>query len=332
LPIALPTGLPARAILAAEGIDLLAGDDLRRRGERPLRICLVNLMPNKIATETQLCRLLGGTPIPVAVTLCVPDSYRSKTGPAGHLDRFYRPWSRIRDETFDGLIVTGAPIETLPFEEVTYWSELCAIFDWAKARIASSYYICWAAQAALYHFHAVPKHPLPAKAFGVFHQRVAAAESGLLAGLGDEFPVAVSRHTEVRAADLPDRAGVTLLAASAEAGLCLVEDRANRTVCMFNHVEYDAWTLAEEYMRDRRAGQPIAIPRNYFPDDDPERAPANIWRPYGHRLFANWLAEIARTAGTRATGEPFESNAGGGSALRTTRCAIDYAALPTSFG
>jgi homoserine O-succinyltransferase/O-acetyltransferase len=308
-------GLPARSTLAAEGIELLTDDDLYRRGGRPLRICLVNLMPNKIATETQICRLLGATPIPVAVTLCLPDSYRSKTMP-DHIAAFYQPWSRIRDEPFDGLIVTGAPIETLPFEEVTYWAELLAIFEWAKARIASSYLICWAAQAALYHFHGVPKHPLPAKMFGVFRQRVAQAESRLLRGFGDEFPAAVSRHTEVRAADLPEQAGLTLLAASAEAGLCLIEDRANRTVCMFNHLEYDSGTLGEEFRRDRAAGESIAIPCNYYPDDDPERAPVNVWRPYGHLLFGNWLAEIQRTAWTRVPDDAADPMERGGSALR----------------
>ncbi|HZF34898.1 MAG TPA: homoserine O-succinyltransferase, partial [Candidatus Angelobacter sp.] len=200
MSIALPIGLPARSTLAAEGIEILTGDDLRRRGDRPLRICLVNLMPDKIATETQIARLLGATSIPVALTLCVPDSYRSKTAPKSHIATFYSSWSQIRDERFDGLVVTGAPVETLPFEDVTYWTDLRAIFDRAKARIPSSLYICWAAQAALYHFHAVPKHPLPAKIFGVYRQRVANAESRLLRGFGAEFPVPVSRHTEVRAA------------------------------------------------------------------------------------------------------------------------------------
>jgi homoserine O-succinyltransferase len=304
LSIALPSRLPARTTLAAEGIEILAGDELDRRGRRPLRICLVNLMPNKIATETQICRLLGATPLPVAVTLCVPDSYRSKTAPESHVATFYRPWSRIRDEPFDGLVVTGAPIETLPFEEVTYWRELCALFDWAKARVASGLYICWAGQAALYHFHGVPKHPLPAKIFGVYRQRAASADSRLLRGFGEEFPVPVSRHTEVRAVDLPRQAGLTLLAESPEAGLCLIEDRANRAVCMFNHLEYDAGTLGEEFRRDQQAGKPIDMPHNYFPGDDPERAPVNVWRHYGHLLWANWLGGIYRTPWPRAVDDP----------------------------
>ena len=304
MSIALPIGLPARTTLAAEGIEILAGDELDRRGRRPLRICLVNLMPNKIATETQICRLLGATSLPVAVTLCVPDSYRSKTAPESHVATFYRPWSRIRDEPFDGVVVTGAPIETLPFEEVTYWRELCALFDWAKARVASGLYICWAGQAALYHFHGVPKHPLPGKIFGVYRQRVAGADSRLLRGFGEEFPVPVSRHTEVRAADLPRQAGLTLLAGSSEAGLCLIEDRANRAVCMFNHLEYDAGTLGDEFRRDQQAGKPIDIPRNYFPGDNAERAPVNVWRHYGHLLWSNWLGEIYRTPAARGAEQP----------------------------
>lgn len=294
MPISLPTGLPAGQALAAEGIEVLTGDE--RHGERghPLRICLVNLMPNKTATETQICRLLAASSIPVAVTLCVPDSYRSKTTPESHIATFYQRWSQIRDEGFDGLIVTGAPIETLPFEAVSYWPDLTAMIDWARARIASSLYICWAAQAALYHVHGVPKHPCPAKISGVFRQRVVNAGSRLLRGLGDEFPAPVSRHTEVRAADLPTLAGLTVLAESIDAGLCLVEDRENRAIYMFNHLEYDAGTLRDEFLRDRLAGKCVDVPSNYFPGDDPARPPPNIWRPSANVLFGNWLGEIQR--------------------------------------
>ena len=304
MSIALPIGLPARSTLAAEGVEVLTADELHRRGGRPLRICLVNLMPNKVVTETQICRLLGATTIPVALTLCLPDSYRSKTTPASYIASFYRPWRQLRDERFDGLVVTGAPIETLPFEEVTYWPDLLAILDWAKARIASSLYICWAAQAALQHFHAVPKHPLPAKLSGVFRQRVASAESRLLGGLGAEFPAPVSRYTEVRAADLPARAGLTVLADSPETGLCLIEDRDNRALCMFNHLEYDADTLRQEFLRDRLAGKPAAVPANYFPGDDPARSAMNVWRPAARLLFGNWLGEIQRTVWPHANDEP----------------------------
>jgi homoserine O-succinyltransferase len=290
--------------LAAERVEVLTKDDLRRRPGRPLRICLVNLMPNKIVTEAQFCRLLGGTSIAVDATLCVPDSYRSKTTPAAHLAAFYQPWSAIRHEAFDGLVVTGAPIETLPFEDVTYWSNLRALFDWAKANIANSLYICWAAQAALHHFHAVPKHSLRAKLSGIYLHRAARSDSDLLKGFAENFPVPVSRHTAVRAADLPDGAGLTILADSADAGLCLVEDRGNRAVYMFNHLEYDAPTLRDEFLRDRSAGRPAGIPVNYFPEDDPARTPENVWRPFAHLLFRNWLGEVQRTASAREIGKP----------------------------
>jgi homoserine O-succinyltransferase len=298
MPIALPRGLPAWRTLVGEGIDVCRADDLHRPGGRPLRICLVNLMPTKVVTETQIARLLGATPTPVELVLCLPDSYRSKTAPAEHIAAFYRRWRELRDESFDGLVVTGAPVETLPFEAVNYWSELCAIFDWAHDRDIHSLHICWAAQAALRHFHGVPKHRLPEKMFGVFAHRAQSADARLLRGFGAEFPVPVSRHTEIRAADLPAQAGLTVLAASAEAGLCLIEDRAHRAVFMFNHLEYDAGTLAEEFMRDLAAGKAIGVPENYFPDDDPGRPPVNRWRPYGRLLFANWLGEIDRARKT----------------------------------
>ncbi|MGH9896842.1 MAG: homoserine O-acetyltransferase/O-succinyltransferase family protein, partial [bacterium] len=236
--------------------------------------------------------------------MCVPDSYRSKTTTADHIASFYRPWSHIRDRHFDGLVVTGAPVETLPFEEVIYWSDLRAVFDWARSRTINSFYICWAAQAALHHFHGVPKHRLPKKLFGVFRQRVTIPSSRLLRGFDEEFPVPVSRHTEVRAADLPARVGLTLLAASPDAGLCVIEDQGDRAVYMFNHLEYDTGTLGEEFLRDRSAGRPVGLPCNYFPDNDPKRAPLNGWRPYGHLLFSNWLGEMYRTAWPRVIDEP----------------------------
>jgi homoserine O-succinyltransferase len=300
LPISLPNGLPARKALAAEGVDVLTGDELHRGSGRPLRICLVNLMPKKIATETQICRLLGATTIPVAVTLCVPDSYRSRSTPESHINAFYRRWNQIRDQRFDGLVMTGAPIETLPFEDVDYWTDLCAMLDWAKSHIVSSLYICWAAQAALHHFHGVPKHLRAAKLSGVFRQCVANAGSPLLRGFGHEFPVPVSRYTEVRAADLP--AGLNVLADSTATGLCLIEDHANRATCMFNHLEYDTETLRDEFLRDRLAGKQPAIPANYFPNDDPARPAVNVWRPSAHLLFSNWLTEIERTTWTRDAG------------------------------
>lgn len=301
MPIALPDGLPARRTLHDEGIDVTGRDEPRRLG-RPLRICLVNLMPDKIATETQFARLLGAAAVPVELVFSVPDSYSTSSAPPGHMAAFYRPWSRVSGESLDGLIVTGAPIETLPFEAVTYWSELCDIFDHARSRGIAGFYVCWAAQAALRHFHGVPKHELPAKVFGVFRHRVLKPDSPLLRGFGTEFPTPVSRHTEIRAGELP--AGVTVLANSTESGLCLVEDRANHALCMFNHLEYDAGTLAAEFHRDRRAGSLIDPPRHYFPDDDPERAPDNSWRPHAHLLFSNWLSGIAGNRAVSVAEDP----------------------------
>src|SRR5262245_7585696 len=195
-----PAGLPARATLSAEGIDILSERVLEARGQRPLRVCLVNLMPNKAVTETQIARLLGATPIPVELTLALPEGYRSRSTPADHM-ALYQPWTGLCHEQLDALVVTGAPIEVLPFEEVDYWSGLCAIFDWARVRAVGSLYICWAAQAALYRWHGVAKHPLARKMFGIYRQHKTAELSPLMRGFGDEFPVPVSRRTEVRAAD-----------------------------------------------------------------------------------------------------------------------------------
>jgi len=326
MSISLPAELPARRTLLAEGIEVLDRDQLRAWGRRPLRVCLVNLMPNKPVTETQIARLLGATSIPVELTLCLPDGYRSRSTPVDHLAH-YRPWSSLRHEPFHALIVTGAPIEALPFGDVAYWPGLCAIFDWAHARSISALYICWAAQAVLHHRHGIPKHRLPQKMFGVFRQRVSSGGSPLLRGFGEDFPVPVSRHTEMRGADLPAEAGLTVLASSEEAGLCLLEDGARRALYMFNHLEYDAGTLRDEFLRDRRAGKPVDLPRGYFPGDDPERAPVNIWRPYGHLLFANWLGEIYRRAWPRLGDEPVIQWALGGGQVANHDGSIGHADL-----
>jgi homoserine O-succinyltransferase len=292
MSIVLPESLPATRVLLWEGVKVVSGDRLHDEIDRPLRICVVNLMPNKQVTETQIARLLGAASVPVELVLCVPDSYRAKNTSADHMAAFYRPWAQIRDQSFDGLIVTGAPVETLPFEQVAYWTDLCAIFDWARSLSLHSFYICWAAQAALYHHHAIPKHKLAEKAFGVFRHRLHERDSQLLRGFSNDFPVPVSRHTEIRLTDLPERSGLKVLAAAEEAGLCLIEDRTSRAVYMFNHIEYDTSTLADEFLRDRQAGKPVRIPCNYFPEDDPQRPPRNAWRRYGELLFGNWLCAI----------------------------------------
>ncbi len=296
MPVILPPELPARRTLLGEGVEVLSPGEAKRLQLRPLRIALLNLMPTKAKTETQIARLLGGTPFQIELTLFVPDSYEPRTTPAGHMTAFYRRFSEIRAQHFDGLIVTGAPVETLPFEEVSYWDELGRILDWSRTNVRRSYFICWAAQAALQHFHGVPKHGVKEKLFGVFRQRVTKTDSEILRGFGDGFTVPVSRHTEVRAADLPAGRGLDVLAESAEAGLSMLQEPGRGAVYMFDHLEYDTDTLRDEYLRDRDAGGPIALPENYFPDDDDSRPPLNGWRSYGALLFRNWIDGIARAA------------------------------------
>jgi homoserine O-succinyltransferase len=292
MSIILPDGLPARWTLKAEGLDASSVHESAGAPGQPLRVLLINLMPDKPATERQIARLLAATPHRVELVLAVPDSYRPKTADPAHIWAFYRPWSRVRDQAFDGLIVTGAPVETLPFEAVTYWRELTEIFDWARNRICRSFFICWAAQAALQHFHGVPKHRLEAKLSGVYRHRVREPSHPLVRGFAGAFVTPVSRHTEVRADDLPRARGLEILASSSEAGLCAVADRPNRALYMFNHLEYEVDTLLREYLRDLKSGEAVAPPQNYFPGDDPSRAPMDGWSAHGRLLFGNWLDEI----------------------------------------
>ena len=297
MPILLPEGLPAARTLREEGIEVASARSARGGGVPALRIALLNLMPDKPTAETQLARLLGAGPRRVELTLLAPRTHApGPTTPAAHLRAFYRPWPEVGGgERFDGLVVTGAPVETLDFEAVTYWGELRRIFDQAQAQGTATLAICWAAMAALRHFHGVPKHVLPEKRFGVFRQRVLRPDAPLLHGFGAGFAAPVSRRAEVRAADLPARARV--LAASGESGPCLVEDRALGLTAVLDHLEYDAGTLRTEFLRARAAGAPVAPPRDYFPGDDPDRAPVDTWRPHGLGLFGNWLAGIERRAG-----------------------------------
>ena len=307
MSIILPDGLPALWALKAEGLKAVSARDAAGGARDPLRVLLVNLMPDKPATERQIARLLAGTPHPVELALAIPDGYRPKTADPAHIWAFYKPWSRVRDEDFDGLVVTGAPVETLAFEDVTYWPELTEIFDWAEETVSRSVYICWAAQAALRHFHGVPKRRLAKKLSGVFRHRVHAQRHPLLRGFGADFAVPVSRHSEVRTGDLPRGRGLEILATSEEAGLCAVADGRNGALYMFNHLEYEADTLRREYLRDLKTaapGAPVAPPRNYFPGDDPARPPVNGWCRHGRLLFGNWLDEIGRARAGRDRAEP----------------------------
>lgn len=302
MSILLHPDLPASRRLAAEGMSVAAPPSGLAAGTAPLRIALVNLMPKKIETETQFARVLAGSALPVELTLVLPDGYRPTHVPLEHLDAFYARFSDVAADRFDGVIVSGAPIETLPFEEVSYWPELRRIFDWARVNARSTFAVCWAGQAALHHFFGTPKRPLPRKMFGVYPHRVLAPDRALMRGLGPEFLVPVSRHTEVRKEDLPAGSGLEILAESFEAGLCLLADRDLRLICMFNHLEYDAWTLREEFARDRALGRPVSVPANYFPADDPDRAPVASWAPAGRRMFGNWLEELRGSRSGRLSG------------------------------
>lgn len=299
MPIKIPNDLPAFEKLRAEGVQLIGADEASRQDIRPMQVALLNLMPDKPKTETQLARLLGSGPLQVELSLLTTSTYRPNTVPLSHLQSFYTTWDAVRHSKFDGLIITGAPVEMMPFEEVKYWDELRAILDWSRTHVHSSFHICWGAQAALHHFHGVPKHVLPVKRFGVFPHHVMeqrdARRPPLLRGFDDYFLVPVSRHTEVRAADIPKDRGVDVLAVSNAAGLCLVHEPAWRTVYMFNHLEYDTYTLHDEFERDRARREDVSLPINYYPDDDPVKPPRNCWRAYAHLLFGNWLNEMYQT-------------------------------------
>lgn len=263
-----------------------------RQDIRPLRIALLNLMPNKIRTETQFARLVGATPLQVDFTLVRMTNHQPKNTSQEHMLAFYEPFEAIRDQRFDGLIITGAPIELLDFESVTYWDELTQIFNWTQTHVQSTMAICWSAQAALHHWHGVPKHELDGKAFGVFPHANLVPSSPYLRGFADDFAMPVSRWTEVRKTDLPTNAGLEILIDSDDQGLCLINDPAHRTLYMFNHIEYETTSLAEEYFRDVNAGKEIKLPVNYFPGNDPDRPPQNRWRSHAHLLFGNWINEV----------------------------------------
>jgi homoserine O-succinyltransferase/O-acetyltransferase len=266
-----------------------------------LKIGLLNLMPNKIKTETQFARLVGTTPLQVDFRLVRITGHTPKNTSQEHMLAFYDPWEDVRHEKFDAFIITGAPIELLEFENVTYWKELEAIFTWTQTNVYSTMNICWAAQAALHHFYGVQKFPLPAKAFGVYRHRNLNPASPYLRGFSDDFSMPVSRWTEVRRADIPKDKGLEVLMESDEMGLCLINDPCHRALYMFNHIEYDTTSLSDEYLRDVAARKPIAVPAHYYPGDNPEAPPENRWRSHAHLLFGNWINEVYQ-------GTPFDLN------------------------
>ncbi len=293
MPIKIPADLPAYDVLSSEGVMVMAKDAAERQDIRPLQIGLLNLMPKKVQTETQFARVIGSGPLQIELTLIRMTDYETRNTSAQHMEAFYQTFAEAKSRKFDGLIITGAPIEHLPFEDVEYWPELIEVFDWTRTHVHSTFAVCWGGQAMLHHFHKVGKHALPAKLFGCFEHRVTAPTSPYLRGFSDGFIAPTSRWTEVRAEELPD--GLQVLATSDQSGLCLLRDEARNALYMFNHLEYDSDTLKQEYDRDVAAGAAITLPVNYFPQDDPTRAPQNRWRSHGHLLYGNWINQIYQT-------------------------------------
>jgi homoserine O-succinyltransferase/O-acetyltransferase len=289
MPVKIPQTLPARQVLESENIFVMGESRARQQDIRPLRLAILNLMPVKIATETQLLRLIGNSALQVDITLLHMGSHDSKNTPAEHLLEHYVSFQAVKDEKFDGLIITGAPVEHLSFEAVDYWSELQAVMDWAQDHVYSIFHICWGAQAGLYHRYGISKYPLPAKMFGVFRHKVLKQHETLLRGFDDEFYAPHSRHTEIRQADIERFNDLDILSASEEAGVYIVATRDRRQFFVTGHSEYDPLTLKAEYDRDLAKGLPIQVPKNYFTNDDPSSQPVVRWRGHANLLYANWL-------------------------------------------
>lgn len=297
MPITLPETLPAFDVLSKEGVMVMTPDRAAHQDIRPLRIGLLNLMPKKIQTENQFARLIGATPLQIDFQLIRMTDHETRNTAAEHMAAFYRPFAEVAasGERFDGLIITGAPIEHLRFEEVTYWDELRAVMDWTQTNVHSTFGVCWGGMAMAYHFHGIAKHILDHKAFGCFRHQNLAPASPYLRGFSDDFVIPVSRWTEVRQAEIDAAPGLRTLLGSDEVGPCLIEDSCHRALYIFNHFEYDSGTLKEEYDRDVANGTPINVPMNYYPDDDPARPPLNRWRSHAHLLYGNWINEIYQT-------------------------------------
>ncbi|WP_025786255.1 homoserine O-succinyltransferase [Sporosarcina sp. D27] len=289
MPITIPKALPAGELLKQEKIFVMDEERATSQDIRPLRILVVNLMPQKEKTELQLLRLLGNTPLQVDVTFLHTETYVSKNVSKNHLDTFYKTFPQVKDEKFDGMIVTGAPVEQMEFEQVEYWGEMQEILDWASANVTSSMHICWGAQAALYHYYGVNKHQLPSKCFGIFEHLVTNPTVNLARGFNDLFPAPHSRHTGVSQDDIEQHNSLNLLAYSEEVGPFIVISNDSKNIMITGHLEYDAGTLQEEYERDVAKGLEIDIPKNYFPNDNSSSNPLNTWRSHTHLLFSNWL-------------------------------------------
>ena len=289
MPIKIPNSLPATGVLESENIFVITESRAISQDIRPLHILLLNLMPTKVATETQLARVLGNTPLQVELELLQVRSHESKNVSQDHMLAFYKTFDQIRDNKYDGMVITGAPVEHLPFEAVDYWDELCEIMAWSKSHVHSTFHICWGAQAGLYYHYGVPKIPLDSKLFGVFPHRVERRSSILFRGFDDVFMVPHSRHTTIRREDVEAVSALKILASSPEAGIYAMATDQGRQVFITGHSEYDADTLEKEYLRDKNAGLPIDVPKNYYPNDDDAQPPLMSWRAHANLLYSNWL-------------------------------------------
>ncbi|MDR2782953.1 MAG: homoserine O-succinyltransferase [Treponema sp.] len=289
MPIKIPKSLPAFDALSEERVFVITHERALHQDIRPLKVAIVNLMPTTVVTEIQLLRLLGNSPLQVDITLIRMSSHESHNAPPGHLEKFYVNSQAILSEFFDGLIITGAPVETIPFEEVDYWDELTRLMDWSRTRVWSTLHICWGAQAGLYYHYGVPKVPLPQKLFGIFPHSANERFTTLFRGFDDEFLAPQSRHTASDWGKIAATPQLAIQSASEEAGVFIVTAREGREVYITGHLEYDSLTLDREYKRDIDKGLPIAIPKNYYPHDDPAKAPVVRWRAHAHLFFSNWL-------------------------------------------
>ena len=300
MPIRIPSKLPAFEILKSEGVNVMSNADADRQDIRPLKIGLLNLMPLKIQTENQFSRLIGSTPLQIELTLIRMSEHKSKHTSSDHMKSFYKSFEDINEQKFDGLIITGAPIEHLEFNEVTYWDELRTIFEWTQNNVHSTFGVCWGGMAMINHFHNVEKHILGKKLFGCHRCQVTDPTSRFLTGFSDDLVIPVSRWTENKTSEIL-KAGLKILIDSETSGPCLVEDEKHNALYIFNHFEYDKETLKQEYDRDIKNNTPINIPMNYYPNDDPKMPPLNKWRSHAHLLYGNWINQIYQTT-------PFDIN------------------------
>ena len=289
MPIAIPNDLPAAEILQSENIFVMKQTRAETQQIRPLEIVLLNLMPTKIVTETQLSRMLGNTPLQVHLELMMLSSHKPKNTPEEHLLAFYKTFDELKHRKFDGMVITGAPVENMPFEDVNYWEELTQIMEWSKDNVHSTFHICWGAQAGLYYHYGIQKKPLAEKLFGVFPHKADYKHAILLRGFDDEFWVPHSRHTTIERADIEAIPELKILASSEEAGVYIVMNKKGRQIFVTGHSEYDPDTLEREYLRDKYRGLPIQVPKHYYPGDDETKAPIVRWRGHGNLLYSNWL-------------------------------------------